>query len=359
MIRVGSSELHGIAQESAKYPPANVVYREAQPSKSLISKMIKSPAKGVLNYFEQSNFEYIEAPLFPVRTPCNWIYTPADTATAMAFNFLGLPTPRTLREYYLKYLFERDNFKALLFKSQAGLRTLEEYPTLASDSVRSKAGVLYPAIREHQEINRDGRHDINIIFVGEFFRKGGIHVINAFEELQKEVSNIKLVICADIKKHFNHHLRPKFLNRIKINSAISLNFVSRDTLFSEILPSGDIFISPTYNESFGYALLEAMAMGLPVISTNIFAIPEIVEDKKSGILIDIKDQSFIKSQKGYSVENIPEDFINYMDVEVTNALRRLIIDRELRLEMGHIGRSIARREFSFEKRNMALAGIYN
>jgi glycosyltransferase involved in cell wall biosynthesis len=358
MLSVGISELHGIAQESMKSPPDSVIYSEAKSSPSFISSLIKSPAKGVLSYFPGDEYDYIEAPLFPIRTKRNWIHTPADTATAMSFNFLNLPTPRIFRELYLKKLFERENFKALLYKSKAGQKTLTEYPSLNSPIVQQKSGVLYPAVREQRVVNRKGRAKIRIVFVGEFFRKGGIHVVNAFERLAVEFANIELVICADREKHFNHELREEFLAKIENNTKITLDFITRDRLFSDVLPSSDIFISPTYNESFGYALLEAMALGLPVIATNYFAIPEIVADTESGLLIDTSKQEFIANQRGYSADNIPKSFANYMDKEVYSSLRKLIEDQNLRLDMGHNGREIALSKFSFRERNMKLNDIY-
>ncbi|MFT4803964.1 MAG: glycosyltransferase involved in cell wall biosynthesis [Psychroserpens sp.] len=44
-------------------------------------------------------------------------------------------------------------------------------------------------------------------------------------------------------------------------------------MLEQVLPETDVFVSPTYEEAFGFALLEASAYGIPVISTNHYAIP--------------------------------------------------------------------------------------
>ncbi|MFP3345246.1 glycosyltransferase family 4 protein, partial [Halomonas sp. SIMBA_159] len=44
----------------------------------------------------------------------------------------------------------------------------------------------------------------------------------------------------------------------------------------------DVFVMPTYADAFGYVFIEAMAMGLPVITTRINAIPEIVSHGETG-----------------------------------------------------------------------------
>lgn len=50
--------------------------------------------------------------------------------------------------------------------------------------------------------------------------------------------------------------------------------------------AANIFVLPTYREGFGQAILEAMSFGLPVITSKVGAIPELVEHMKSGILVD-------------------------------------------------------------------------
>lgn len=52
---------------------------------------------------------------------------------------------------------------------------------------------------------------------------------------------------------------------------------------------GDIFVLPSYVEGLPISLLEAMAIGLPCISTNVFAIPEAVKDDRTGVLVKAGD----------------------------------------------------------------------
>jgi glycosyltransferase involved in cell wall biosynthesis len=57
----------------------------------------------------------------------------------------------------------------------------------------------------------------------------------------------------------------------------------------EILAVGDVFLLPSETESFGLAALEAMAMKMPVISTNTGGIPELNIHGKTGYMSKVGD----------------------------------------------------------------------
>lgn len=359
MIRVGLTELHGIAEEQKKNPPENTVYSLISSTKDFSSFIYRSTAKGVLNYYEGNDVDFIEAPLFPVRTNKNWIYTPADAASAMNFNLLGIPTPRILREIILKNLFTQKNFLGLLFKSQAGLSTLSSYPLLNCDEVQQKTGVLYPAIRSFPEKKFHDRVDkVQILFVGEFFRKGGMHVVDSFLELKVKYPFINLVICANRDIHFEGPEKLKYLSLIDSCESININYMSREKLFDIAYKESDIFILPTYEESFGYSILEAMANSLPIIATDHFAIPEIVENGKSGILISDEEGILGGFSRGYKVQEIPVYLKEMITRKVSSSLDQLISNVDMRRSMGAEGRRIACEKFSFEIRNSKLKEIY-
>jgi len=57
----------------------------------------------------------------------------------------------------------------------------------------------------------------------------------------------------------------------------------------KLLKEADIFVFPSHFEGYPNSLIEAMASHLPVISTRVGAVPEIIEDQINGLLIDVKD----------------------------------------------------------------------
>jgi D-inositol-3-phosphate glycosyltransferase len=58
----------------------------------------------------------------------------------------------------------------------------------------------------------------------------------------------------------------------------------------EFMAAIDVFVMPSYSETFGLVLIEAMAMGKPVVATGAGGVPEIVEDGRDGLLIPPRDE---------------------------------------------------------------------
>jgi N-acetyl-alpha-D-glucosaminyl L-malate synthase BshA len=68
-----------------------------------------------------------------------------------------------------------------------------------------------------------------------------------------------------------------------------VKFLGKQEMIEELYAISDLFILPSESESFGLAALEAMACGVPVISTNAGGLPELVIEGKNGFMSDIGD----------------------------------------------------------------------
>ncbi|MBM2840695.1 MAG: glycosyl transferase group 1 [Bacteroidetes bacterium] len=90
--------------------------------------------------------------------------------------------------------------------------------------------------------------------------------------------------------------------------------------------SADIFALPTRADLFSVAGLEAMAMGLPVVMTNVGATVEIVRDGESGYIIPIDDEKALADR-----------------------LLRLVKDKALRSDFGRKGRKIVEENINIDK----------
>jgi glycosyltransferase involved in cell wall biosynthesis len=93
------------------------------------------------------------------------------------------------------------------------------------------------------------------------------------------------------------------------------------------LATGDFFVLPSHYETGGIVLLEAMACGLPVVATNVGALPEIVNEQ-NGILVPDGDVKALAD----ALEQCCHTYNNY-DVE---ALRSQIVERYSKEKVGKL-----------------------
>lgn len=102
------------------------------------------------------------------------------------------------------------------------------------------------------------------------------------------------------------------------------------------LQGSDVFIYPSLFEGLGVALLEAMATGLPVLTTDTPPLNEVVEDGESGLLCGVDEQSCW-----------------------TRQLRRLTADPDLRVELGRSGQKVIAERFDIESVVRRLEALYS
>jgi glycosyltransferase involved in cell wall biosynthesis len=362
-IRVGLTEAHGMAKELSQFPADGVQYSFLRPSRGPRAGVGASAIKGLISNYEADDVDVIEAVLGPIRTRNRWVCSLAHIAEACGFDVDGVAPPRPVRVAKIKQLIARENFKQLIFWSHAGHDTLGSYAGIDASVLAGKISVVYPAVRRvADDLVGYRTGDLRLLFLGDFFRKGGVHVVDAFERAQRRYPGISLVVCCDERTEFNtsnRSLRTEYLNKINtLPGIVNKGRVAREELMTEVYPNTDIFLIPTYVETFGMAILEAMAFGIPVVSTNHFAIPEMIEDGVSGLLIDTTRFECDQLFRGYTVPDIPAEFREYMTDAVFVQMCRLIESVALRRSIGGEALKVARTKFSFERRNATIREIY-
>lgn len=113
-------------------------------------------------------------------------------------------------------------------------------------------------------------------------QKGHGCLIEAFAQAQAETRNLKLLIAGE------GPLQPELeilVRKKNLQGAVCFTGYRPD--IADILAGIDIFVHPSLWEGFGLAILEAMALGKPVIATQASAIPELVGD--AGILVPAQE----------------------------------------------------------------------
>jgi len=83
------------------------------------------------------------------------------------------------------------------------------------------------------------------------------------------------------------------IDGLRLGGRVSLHARWEDT--ARVLPSLDVFVSPSRSEAFGLAMAEALATGVPVVATATDGAREIVEDGVNGTIVPIDDEDALAS----------------------------------------------------------------
>ncbi len=112
--------------------------------------------------------------------------------------------------------------------------------------------------------------------------KGFDALVDLIPELIKEIPDVRLVIIGDGSEKEALKIQ---ITKSKLQKNVFLTGVLPRGEVLNYLRAGDVFILNTGYEGFSHQILEAMAMEIPIITTNVGGNPEIIEDKDSGFLV--------------------------------------------------------------------------
>lgn len=223
----------------------------------------------------------------------------------------------------VKVMQRTDLKRRLLLAAYTNARRLVTWSQWAKDSLSADYGVsgekvrvVFPGVDtayyKPDGAQRPGDGVVRLLFVGgDFARKGGQDVLRwARESGAKQPREVHFVTgekdLADLPPNVFVH------NGVTANSPELIRLYQRS----------DLFVLPTRADAFGIVFLEAMACGLPVVATDIAAVPEMVEDGRTGFLVK------------------PDDFAS-----LAARLDVLVEDAALRREMGERSREHALSKF--------------
>ncbi len=151
------------------------------------------------------------------------------------------------------------------------------------DNITNKQG-----LREEYGIGDD---DFVLTFVGRIVKDKGINeLVEAFEYLSLKYSDIKLLLIG-----WNEDKGNPVSDKTKeiIDNNKNIIVTGPQSNIVPFLSITDLFVFPSYREGFGLSLMEAGAMNVPSIASNIPGCNEVVIDGKTGILIEPRSASAI------------------------------------------------------------------
>ncbi|MEL6381815.1 MAG: glycosyltransferase family 4 protein [Cyanobacteria bacterium J06626_18] len=172
-----------------------------------------------------------------------------------------------------------------------------------------------------------------LLYVGRLAAMKGLPVLfEALAQLRERYPDMTLTVVGDGQE------RPEIeASAQHLGLGHMVNFVGykSQTEVREYLQQTDIFILPSFAEGVPVVLMEAMAASVPVLTTQIAGVPELVEHGESGWLVPPGDQQ-----------------------SLADSLAMLVEDTDLRKRLGESGRAKVASDFNVETEAKKLADIF-
>ena len=207
------------------------------------------------------------------------------------------------------------------------IRTISEYLTQQSKKIVSdKSYFIFPTFTDLDMFlaEQDLEFKNYILFVGVLEEVKGLDwLIESFGKIKAEYPDFKLIIVGQGSEQKNLESKIKSLElgeRVEFKGKLSL----KET--KDIMKSCYCLVLPSRSEGLGRVIMEAQALSKPTIGSNVGGIPGLIKNGQNGFLFQ---------------PNRPE--------ELAEALRKLLKDKSLAIEMGKKGREFIRVNFSNER----------
>lgn len=250
--------------------------------------------------------------------------------------------------------------KRIVCISKACQNTLE---AVLGEKVKEKSTIVYPYISENYKTVEERpikKRKINFLFVSTtFLLKGGREVLEAFQRVYNEGYDIHLTMVTRMPDEYrNKYDNCPWLTIQEAN-------LDKSILYKSFFSKADVFILPSYQDSFGLVYLEALSFGLPVIATDIYAIPEMVQDGYSGLLVKApilffntdytldNRMAFLDMTEKIESDGLYENVV----IELCDAIKK-ITNEEVLQEFASNTKKIFRERFSEQSRNASFLSLF-
>lgn len=296
--------------------------------------------------------------------------------------FIYLENPTALYHYALGRLrypsgknkfrkcLENPKLKYIVCMSDSCRTTFEKVNMCLPENVKIKT--IYPLVPRNRFINdrliekKAYAETLECLYCVQgkrFYTKGGKEILEAVNNLQSMGLNIHLTVITNPSA-----LNDETLNIVKNNKNV---FSLYDFAFSyeqmeEIYGNTAVLIQPSSDDSFALTVLEAVKAGCAVVGSNMYAIPEMVEDNINGLLIE-------PAYRTYTKDNLPNPDAwghnkkvrlakrrsqKYID-DIEEAIKTLYYDRDKLYAFSKKSLELANTKFSEESISAQWSEVWN
>lgn len=141
---------------------------------------------------------------------------------------------------------------------------------------------------------------LKILCVGRMVKDKGIEeLVTVFEKLQKQYP-LQLILVGPFESHLDP-LSSSTLDTIINNPCIT--HISWSDSIEYYMALADIFVHPSHREGFPNVILQAGAMHLPVICSNIPGNADIIQNEKTGLMFEVRNEDDLYHKLKFALEN--------------------------------------------------------
>lgn len=204
------------------------------------------------------------------------------------------------RWFYYSFVrfFERKALKrlsGLLANSNSTARTISSSYAISKEDIQTVylgMDLNINPVNDDQENHRLANPKL-LLVGGNIQRKGLLTILKAMALLNRDITNLKLQV---VGKNQNIEKMKRIAAKLKLDDSVEFLGWVHPKKIHHYYEKSAIFVMPSLMEGFGLVFLEAMSNGLPVIGSNVGGIPELIQDKKNGLMVESKDPDMLKSK---------------------------------------------------------------
>lgn len=175
-----------------------------------------------------------------------------------------------------------------------------------------------------------------ILYTGRIeFNKGSLELLGSVDQVVSQFPEVEYLLAGGRHNSIDDRALESALGRNGTRHHVRLLGHVPWQQLANYYRRASVFAMPSYYETFGISVIEAMAFGLPVVATNVGGLPEVVEDGVTGILVPPGNAEAL-----------------------ADALIRLLRDPDLRARMGRAGRERVRAEFTVDRVVTQMLAVY-
>lgn len=174
---------------------------------------------------------------------------------------------------------------------------LEKYPWLKDKMIVIPVGIdteLFKPMDKHKMQEKYGfkKNEKIIIYVGRLEKEKGLgFLLNSFKEVKKEITDCKLVLVGDGREKKNLENLAKDL---ELKEVIFMDSLEHDKI-PEIMNCADVFALSSLYESGPLVVQEALACGIPVVTTNVGRVQEFIKSDAIGRIVERNEKDFARA----------------------------------------------------------------